>query len=170
MVKLQKPRHGRYEGMVDSKTAKARGSHLRVHFKSTRETVGAIRGLELQKAKRFLKDVLEHKQAVPFRRFTGGISRHAQAHPHKWSQCGWPEKSARFVLDLLKNAESNAESKKLDTAKLTVSHVQVNQAPTQRRRTYRAHGRINPYVSYPCHIEVILTEKQEAVPKPADKQ
>ena len=23
-----------------------------------------------------------------------------------------------------------------------------------RRRTYRAHGRINPYQGHPCHIEV----------------
>jgi large subunit ribosomal protein L17e len=35
-----------------------------------------------------------------------------------------------------------------------------------RRRTYRAHGRINPYMSSPCHIEVILSEKKEVVSKP----
>lgn len=37
-----------------------------------------------------------------------------------------------------------------------------------RRRTYRAHGRINPFMSSPCHIEIILSEKEEAVSKPAD--
>ena len=31
---------------------------------------------------------------------------------------------------------------------------QVNRAAKMRRRTYRAHGRINPYMSSPCHIEV----------------
>lgn len=36
-----------------------------------------------------------------------------------------------------------------------------------RRRTYRAHGRINPYMSSPCHIEVILSEKEQVVAKPA---
>ncbi|KAG7129999.1 60S ribosomal protein L17 like [Verticillium longisporum] len=41
----------------------------------------------------------------------------------------------------------------------------VNQAPKQRRRTYRAHGRINPYMSNPCHIELILTEGEEVVQK-----
>ena len=34
-----------------------------------------------------------------------------------------------------------------------------------RRRTYRAHGRINPYMSSPCHIEVILIEKEQAFAK-----
>ena len=51
----------------------------------------------------------------------------------------------------------------MDQDALVVKHIQVNQAPRQRRRTYRAHGRINPYMSSPCHIEVILSEETEAV-------
>jgi len=51
----------------------------------------------------------------------------------------------------------------LDQDALVIKHIQVNQAPRQRRRTYRAHGRINPYMSSPCHIEVILSEESEAV-------
>lgn len=54
----------------------------------------------------------------------------------------WPTKSAEFILGLLKNAESNADAKGLDTGNLIVKHIQVNQAPKQRRRTYRAHGRV----------------------------
>ena len=46
---------------------------------------------------------------------------------------------------------------------LVVKHVQVNQAPKGRRRTYRAHGRINPYMSHPCHIEIVLAPKGESV-------
>ena len=39
-----------------------------------------------------------------------------------------------------------------------------------RRRTYRAHGRINPYISTPCHLEVILSEKEDAVSKVKDEE
>jgi len=46
----------------------ARGSHLRVHFKNTRETAFALRKMELGKAKRYLEDVLAHKRCVPFHR------------------------------------------------------------------------------------------------------
>lgn len=53
--------------------------------------------------------------------------------------------------------------KGLDTDRLVISHVQVNKAMQQRRRTYRAHGRINPYMSSPCHVEMILEEKSDAV-------
>ncbi len=33
--------------------------------------------------------------------------------------------------------------KGLDTDNMYIQHIQVNQAQKQRRRTYRAHGRIN---------------------------
>nr|GMD11182.1 60S ribosomal protein L17-2 [Ipomoea batatas] len=151
-----------------TKSCKARGSDLRVHFKNTRETAHAIRKLPLGKAKRYLEDVLAHKQAIPFTRFCRGVGRTAQAkNRHPNGQGRWPVKSAKFILDLLKNAESNAEVKGLDVDILYISHIQVNQAQKQRRRTYRAHGRINPYMSSPCHIELILSEKEEPVKKEA---
>lgn len=59
------------------------------------------------------------------------------------TQGRWPEKSAEFLLQLLRNAESNADIKGLDVDRLFVEHIQVNRAPCLRRRTYRAHGRIN---------------------------
>ncbi|KAL4390475.1 hypothetical protein AHAS_Ahas03G0148800 [Arachis hypogaea] len=159
------------EPVNPTKSCKARGSDLRVHFKNTRETAFAIRKLPLVKAKRYLEDVLAHKQAIPFRRFCGGVGRTAQAkNRHSNGQGRWPVKSAKFILDLLKNAESNAEVKGLDVDALYISHIQVNQAQKQRRRTYRAHGRINPYMSSPCHIELILSEKEEPVKKEPESQ
>lgn len=116
-----------------------------------------------------------------------------------WTQGRWPKKSAEFLLHMLKNAESNAElkvrqhsshskfflthssrsgshgfsgwfcSQGLDVDSLVIEHIQVNKAPKMRRRTYRAHGRINPYMSSPCHIEMILTEKEQIVPKPEEE-
>ena len=70
---------------------------------------------------------------------------------------------------MLKNAESNAEFKGLDVDSLVIEHIHVNKAPKMRLRTYRAHSRINPYMSSPCHIEVILTEKEQIVPKPEEE-
>lgn len=63
------------------------------------------------------------------------------------SKARWPVKSAEFLLGLLKNAEANADTKGLDTGNLIVKHIQVNQAPKQRRRTYRAHGRVRSSLS-----------------------
>jgi large subunit ribosomal protein L17e len=66
---------------------------------------------------------------------------------------------------LLQNAESNAEIQGIEVDTLYVSHIQVQHAPAMRRRTYRAHGRINPYMSCPCHVELILSAKTEPVKK-----
>merc|ERR1712154_327112 len=113
---------------------KAKGSNLRVHFKNTRETAQAIKSMPLHRATKYLKNVVAHKEIVPFRRFMGGGGRHA-------------------------------EDKGLDPDPLVIEHIQVNRAPKMRRRTYRAHGRINPYMSSPCHIEVCLVEKEQAFSK-----
>merc|ERR1712150_238500 len=154
----------RYASEPDNatKTAKAKGSNLRVHFKNTRETAQAIKKMPLNRAVKYLKNVVLHKEIIPFRRFMGGVGRHAQAKVHGTSQGRWPEKSAEFLLHMLKNAESNAEYKGLDADHLIIEHIQVNRAAKMRRRTYRAHGRINPYMSSPCHIEITLVEKEQA--------
>lgn len=121
--------------------------------------------MNVDKALSYLSDVKEHKQAVPFRRFHRGIGRTAQGKQFGVTQARWPVKSAEFLSDLLSNARANADAKGLDVSKLVVGHIVVNQAPKQRRRTYRAHGRIGPYLSHPSHIEIIVVESEEVVAK-----
>merc|ERR1712153_83722 len=139
-----------------TRSCKASGSDLRVHFKNTCVSAAALKKMSLKRAK---------KEAIPFRFFNGCIGRSAQAKMTGATQCRWPTKSCQFLLHLLKNAESNAEVKGLDVDNLELFHIQVNRAQKQRRRTYRAHGRTNPYMSSPCHIELVLSEKDQKVRK-----
>mmetsp|Transcript_25542 Transcript_25542/g.44556 ORF Transcript_25542/g.44556 Transcript_25542/m.44556 type:complete len:166 (-) Transcript_25542:27-524(-) len=152
---------------VTAKAVSARGFDLRVHYKNTTETARAIRGMDLKKAQQYLEDVIEHKRIVPFRKHTGNIGRKAQAKQFKCTQGRWPEKSCKFILDLLRNAESNAEIKGLDVDNLGIWHIEVNRAQKGRRRTFRAHGGIKPYLSSNCHIEIICAEKETPVPAAA---
>nr|XP_045723376.1 60S ribosomal protein L17-like [Mirounga angustirostris] len=152
-----------------TKSCKSRGSNLCVHFKNTCETAQAIKGLHMRKAPKYLKDVTLQKPCVPFCHYNGGAGRCAQAKQWGWTQGRWPKKSAEFLLHMLKNAESHAELKGLDVDSLVMEHIQVNKAPKMRHRTYRAHGQINPYVSSPGHIEMVLTEKEQIVPKPEEE-
>lgn len=98
------------------------------------------------------------------------MGRKAQAKAFHHSQGRWPVKSAEFLLQLLRSAESNADYKGLDVDRMVIEHIHVNRAPKMRRRTYRAHGRINPYMSSPCHIELILAEKDNVVSKVAEEE
>ncbi|KAL1413100.1 60S ribosomal protein L17 [Vanrija pseudolonga] len=150
------------------KFAKARGEYVRTHFKNTREVAAAISGMKLSKAYAYLADVQEKKQVIPFRRFDGSIGRTGQAKQFKTTKGRWPVKSVQFVLRLLKNAESNAEAKDLASDELIIKNVVVQQAPKTRRRTYRAHGRINPYQGHPCHIEIILSTPSSEVARAKD--
>jgi large subunit ribosomal protein L17e len=148
--------------------AKARADDVRVHFKNTYETARAVKGLKLKRAIRYMEEVLEHKQCIPYRRHTSHGSRASQAKVHGVTLGRWPEKSVRHVLSLLKNALSNAEHKGLDVERVAVTHVAVNRAVQGRRRTFRAHGRIGPYLSSNCHIEFVVTEKAEKVKRTGD--
>jgi large subunit ribosomal protein L17e len=97
----------------------------------------------VKKAEAYLNDVLAHKRCVPFTKYEGSTGRTGQAKEWGLTKGRWPEKSVKIVLSLLTNAISNAETKRLDTDKLVVKTVMVNQAMRGRRRTFRAHGRIN---------------------------
>ncbi|ELW61722.1 60S ribosomal protein L17 [Tupaia chinensis] len=72
-------------------------------------------------------------------------------------------KNSSEIAQVIK--ESNAELKGLDVDSLVLEYIQVNKALKMHRHTYRAHKQINPYMSSPCHIEMILTEKEQIVPK-----
>ncbi|KAF8606710.1 ribosomal protein L22 [Ceratobasidium sp. AG-I] len=151
------------------KTARARGEYLRTHFKNMREVAAALTGLKLTKAYTYIANVKDHKQVIPYRRFHGGVGRASQAKEFGATLGRWPEKSLKFMLRLLKNAESNADAKNLDLEDLTIKNIVVQQAPKTRRRTYRAHGRINPYQGHPVHLEIILAAADVEVERNKDK-
>uniref|UniRef100_A0AC35U8W7 60S ribosomal protein L17 n=1 Tax=Rhabditophanes sp. KR3021 TaxID=114890 RepID=A0AC35U8W7_9BILA len=152
----------------NTKSAKARGADLRVHFKNTHETARAIHKMPLKRAQVYLQNVQNKKEIIPFRKFSNGVGRKGQAKAFNHTQGRWPTKSCEFILQLLKNAESNAEGKGLDADRLIIEHIVVQRAAKMRRRTYRAHGRINPFMCSPCHVEVIVSETADVVAKPTE--
>ena len=64
--------------LENGKSARSRGSYLRVSFKNTRETAQAINGWKVDRALKYLQNVMEMTEAVPMRRYAGGTGRSAQ--------------------------------------------------------------------------------------------
>lgn len=159
MVKYSK------EATSPESSVKAMGCDLRVSFKNTYNVAQAIKGKKLEEAKQYLQAVIDHQRCIPFRRFKSGVGRCAQAKEHGVTQGRWPQKSCKMMLGLLQNAESNASYKNLDVDNLVISHIQTDRAQRGRRRTYRAHGRINAYMSQPCHVQILLSSADEDVAK-----
>lgn len=154
---------------TSDKHAKACGNDIRVSFKNTYEAAKMMKGKTIEEVKKYFNDVLNHKRCIPFTTFNGGIGRTAQATEFKLTQGRWPEKSIKYLLCLLDNLEANAVAKQLNLKELIIKHVQLNRAAPGRRRTYRAHGRVTPYMSQPFHIEVWAVENAKNVQKPEKK-
>lgn len=151
------------------KSVKASGSDIRVSFKNTYEAAKMMKGKTIEECKKYFNQVLAHERCIPYTRFNGGIGRTPQATEFGLVQGRWPEKSLKYLLSLLDNLQSSANSKNLDLKSLIIKHVQVNRAAKGRRRTYRAHGRVTPYLSSPFHIELWAEVEQTNVAKPEAK-
>lgn len=151
-----------------TKSAKCRVDDLRAHYKNTYNVAKAVKGYKLNKAISYMENALKHTQIIPYRRYTGGVGRHAQVKAFKHTLGRWPEKSVDSVRHLLCNLRANAETKGLDVEKCVINHCVIQRAVAGRRRTYRAHGRISPYLSSNCHVEFHCLEKNAGVAK-ADK-
>jgi large subunit ribosomal protein L17e len=154
-----------YDKLVE-KSCSAKATNLRVHFKNTRETGKSLKGMSLKRAQQFLKNIISKTEIVPFTRYKYGVSRKSQLKNMKTSSTGrWPQKSAIVFLEILKNAEANAIRKNLDINFIFINKIEVNKAIKGRRRTFRAHGRINSFNSNPCHVRIFLIEKNKTIPK-----
>eukprot|EP00758_Cryptobia_borreli_P004301 Tbor_TRINITY_DN4299_c0_g1::TRINITY_DN4299_c0_g1_i1::g.24015::m.24015/K02880/RP-L17e, RPL17; large subunit ribosomal protein L17e len=152
---------------VTSKASHAKISNLRCHFKNTFNTANVINGMTLRKAQQLYRQVLAKTRCIPFRRYNGKIGRTAQGKEWGVTKGRWPRKSVAAMMSLLKNAEANAINKSLDPNKMVIKHVQVDEAPRMRRRTFRAHGRIGPFMCSPCHVQLFMSEvKDKRVAKP----
>ena len=143
-------------GLDPDKTVKASGRELRVSPKATREVCRAIKGMKLDDAKSFLGKVIEKKVPVPFARYKKAI-------PHRrglenWYSGKYPVKAASEVLNVLENAEANAENKGLDPEKLRVTHIAAQRARQTKKMIPRAFGRASPYFEQQTHIELVLSE------------
>lgn len=147
------------EELDPEKTVKMSGRELRVSHKSAREVCRTIKGMMLTKAKKYLKDVVAKKKAVPFRRFRkkAGHRRGMEKVPAG----RYPVKAAKQILKILEGAEANAENKGLDTDRLRIIHAAASPGIKIKRYIQRAHGRSTPQFDTLCHVEIALEERPE---------
>lgn len=140
----------------EKQTARAMARSLKVSPKHCVDICSAIRGMDVQKAKAFLNDVIAEKQVVPFKR-------HNKKVGHRKGLKGWtagryPVKAAKQVLRVLENAEANAEYKGMDTDNLVIEHISSHRGMVIRGAIPRAFGRVTPFNTPTTHIQIVLME------------
>jgi len=149
--------HFSAQGLDPARTAIASGRDLRISYKHAVEICSALKGLHIDKARQLLEDVIAMKRPIPFRRYFGKVG-------HRRGLSGWaagryPVKAARAILEVLNNAEANAEYKGLDTSRLWIVHAAAHKGIKIRKYIPRAFGRATPYFQELVHVEIALEER-----------
>jgi len=124
-----------YSKQVGGNTAKACTHNARVSVKNTKPVCRAVRGMYLDRAKRFLEDVAKQKRSIGGKYYT---------------------KSTLEVLNLIKSAEKNAEFKNLDLDRIYIAHIAALDGTRMLRRR---HKRKLGMKLKTAHLEIILKEK-----------
>lgn len=140
-------------------TSQARASLREVDIspKAAREVCEAIKGLNLDKAKALLKDVIAFKRAIPYKRYKKKV-------PHRRQLNGFysgrfPVKVAKLMLKLLDNLEANADYKGLDVTRLKIVHAAAYPGRKIKKYFPRAFGRTSPHFKVLVHVEVVGEEE-----------
>ena len=140
----------------EAKTARAMAKSLKVSPKHCVEISNAIRGMEVTKAKEYLLNVIDMKQAVPFKRHNKKVGHRKGAQG--WPSGRYPVKASAEILKVLENAEANAEYKGMDTENLIIEHISSHRGMVIRGAIPRAFGRVTPFNTPTTHVQIVLVE------------
>jgi len=137
------------------KSAKAYGYELHCSPKDSTNIVRAIKGMMLEDAKKYLEDVIALKRPVP-----AVYHKHKIHHRKGIGPGSYPEKAARCILMVLKNAENNADYKGLDAENMRIIHASAYRGREIKGYMPRAHGRAADKNEQTTNIEIILEEAE----------
>lgn len=146
-------------GLESDRTVKASGREFRVSPKAAREVCNAIKGMKLEDAKVFLQQVTLKRKPVPYRRHNKNVG-HRRGLQKAYAG-RYPTKASKKILEVLENAEANAEYRGFDLERLRIAHAAAYPGVKIRRFIPRAFGRATPYFKTLCHVELVLEQVGE---------
>jgi len=138
--------------------AKGSGRDLRIKPKHAREVCAVIKGMKVERAKKYLEDVIQQKQSVPFRRHKKKQAHRKDLKQFKWYAGRYPIKAAARIYEILSAVESNAEYKGLDIELCRIIHAATHPGRIIKRYIQRAHGRSTAKFKYLSHVEIVIYE------------
>jgi large subunit ribosomal protein L22 len=148
-----------YSRKIDPEhSAQAIGRELRISVKHSVEICSALRGMNIEKAKNYLEDVIKLEKPVPFRRYKRCVG-HRKGKG--FGPGRFPQVAAKAILRLIESAESNAEYKGLDPDNMVITHISANRGRVFEGWQPRARGRSTPWNVETTNVEIILKEMEE---------
>jgi large subunit ribosomal protein L22 len=128
--------------------ARAFGRSLPISFKQSIEICNFIRNKNVNYAKNVLSKVIDHKQAIPFKKFNDNTG-----HKKGIMAGRYPKKASMGILDLINSVESNAQFKGLNTANLVITHITANNASKVTH-----FGRKRSRLAKRTNVEIVVQE------------
>ena len=129
--------------------ARAFGKSLPISFKQSIEICNFIRNRNIGYAKNVLSRVIEHKQAIPFKRFNDNMG-----HKKSIMAGRYPKRASMEILNLINSVEANAQFKGLNTANLVITCITANKASKVMH-----YGRKRSRLSKKTNIDIVIQEK-----------
>lgn len=143
-------------GLDPDRTAISSAREIDISPKASREICNTIKGMFLDKAKEYLEDVIQMKAAVPYKRHKKHVAHRKELS--KWPAGRYPIKAAKKILEVLENAENNAEFKGLDVERMKIIHAATHKGMIIKRFIPRAQGSSSPRFNYLSHVEIAIEE------------
>lgn len=147
------PKHEYSIDVDDRRCAKAMGKELHISPKDSVEICKEIKGMYLEEAQDYLKEVINKEKFVPY-------SRHDKKRAHrkgKGQDSGaYPEKACKKILEVLENVEANARYKGLALEKLRIIHASAKRGITFQGFQARAFGRGTPSETPTTNLEIVV--------------
>jgi len=140
------------------KYAKAFATNLPVSLKYSVELCRELKGMKLNKAEKYLQDIIEFKRYLPLRKYHTKVA-HRKGKAVSFTKSGrYPVKLCKAVLKLFKSVKANADYLGLDVEKLRILHMFASQG--FRRYSHQKQGRIAGKIhrKKSTHIEVVVGE------------
>lgn len=129
--KVEKPKKKVEVKKPKTNKAKARGTFLPISVKVATEIGREIKGMKIEKARNFLKKVVDMKLPVPYKRYNKDVPHQKTVGPGRF-----PKKVARHMLNVLESAVSNAKYFELNENDLFIKEVRTEMAVSRKKGKY----------------------------------
>ena len=132
---------------------RASGREINMSPKAAREVCTTIKGRKLADAIDLLDDVISLNRPIHFRRHKKEVAH--KRSTEKFHAGKFPVKVSKHISIILREVESNADFKGLDTSSIRIIHAATHRGRTIPGYIPRAMGRSSPRFHELVHIEIV---------------
>ncbi len=141
----------------EERSAKAMGRELSVSKKDAVELCRHVKGLPLGDAWDTLRAIADGEEPVPLKKHNSGVGH--RSNIDGWDAGRFPKKAAESLLDILYNAEANADNQGYDPDEMVVEHIAAHKVGESRGMKPRAMGRASEWNTDLIDVEVVLLQE-----------